>query len=103
MRSPAFTDGGEIPRKNNHDGKDASPPLKWDDVPEAAKSLALVVEDPDFSGPSQPGRMWIHWVITDLPPNTRSLPENIRTLTSGVIGLNDWDRASHAGECARAR
>lgn len=97
LRSPAFKDGGEIPRKYTQDGEDISPPLEWDDVPEAAKSLALVVEDPDFSDPEQPGRMWIHWVITDLPPDTRSLPENIKTLRSGVIGLNDWDRAAWGG------
>lgn len=97
LRSPAFKDGDEIPRKYTHDGDDVSPPLEWDDVPESAKSLALVVEDPDYIDPRQPGRMWIHWVVTDLPPDTTSLPENITTLKDGVIGLNDWDQASWGG------
>jgi Raf kinase inhibitor-like YbhB/YbcL family protein len=92
LRSPAFRDGDDIPSKFTHDGADVSPPLEWDDVPEAAKSLALVVEDPDVADPSQPGRLWIHWIVVDLPPDSGGLAEGVRHLPNGVMGLNDWDR-----------
>jgi Raf kinase inhibitor-like YbhB/YbcL family protein len=92
LRSPAFSDGSEIPQKFTHDGQDVSPPLEWDDVPSAAKSLALVVEDPDA-----PQGTWVHWVIVDLPPDSRGLSEGTKVLRAGVIGKNDWDRAEWDG------
>jgi Raf kinase inhibitor-like YbhB/YbcL family protein len=97
LRSPAFANGAEIPRKYTHDGDDVSPPLEWDDVPEAAKSLALVVEDPDAPDPAHPQTTWIHWVVADLPTSLHGLPEGVTTLPAGVMGLNDWDDARWGG------
>jgi Raf kinase inhibitor-like YbhB/YbcL family protein len=97
LRSPAFRDGEEIPRKYAQDGQNVSPPLEWEDVPEAAKSLALIVEDPDAPDPAKPERTWIHWVVVDLPPESKGLPEGVRALGRGVIGRNGWERASWGG------
>lgn len=97
LRSPAFENGAEIPRKYTHDGQDVSPPLEWDDVPPGTRSLALVVEDPDAPDPEKPQRTWLHWLVTDIPPDSTGLPEDVTSLPHGAVGLNDWDRASWGG------
>jgi hypothetical protein len=61
--SPVFESGQVIPGRYTCDGDNISPPLAWEHVPEGAKSLALVVEDPDA-----PLTTWIHWVIFNIPP-----------------------------------
>src|SRR5437773_292392 len=93
LGSPAFKDGEEIPPKYTRDGEDVSPPLAWDDVPASTKSLALIVEDPDAMDPAKGIGMWTHWLIVDLPPDSRGLPEAVSVLPKGVVGLNDWEQA----------
>lgn len=90
--SPAFPDGGEIPGKYAKDGKDISPPITWSGVPEDARSLALIVDDPDA-----PSGSWTHWIVTDLPPTMRGLPEGMTKPPGGHVGLNDWKRARWNG------
>src|SRR5438034_762874 len=63
VRSAAFAEGGSIPPQYTCDGKNISPPLSWSGVPAAAKSLALVCDDPDA-----PAGVWVHWVLYELPP-----------------------------------
>ena len=64
----AFQDGDAIPVKYTADGNDFSPPIAWADLPEGTKSLALVADDPDA-----PRGTWVHWVLYNLSPDTRSL------------------------------
>src|SRR5688500_12729776 len=97
LRSPAFHDGDEIPKKYTRDGQDVSPPLEWEDGPPGAKSLALIVEEPDAPDPAKPERTWIHWVAVDLPPDSKGLPEAVEQLPGGHVGLNDWERAAWGG------
>ena len=92
LTSPAFTDGGEIPNKYAKDGKDVSPPLVWSGIPDAARSLALIVDDPDA-----PNGTWTHWVVVDLPPTTAGLPEGVTKVPGGHVGLNDWKHAQWNG------
>lgn len=92
LTSKAFTEGGEIPNKYASDGQNISPPLAWSDVPKEAKSLALIVEDPDA-----PSGTFVHWVIVDLPPTTKELPEGISKPRGGHVGLNDWKHAEWGG------
>ncbi|HEX7840621.1 MAG TPA: YbhB/YbcL family Raf kinase inhibitor-like protein [Kofleriaceae bacterium] len=92
LTSTAFPDGGEIPNKYAKDGKDVSPPLIWSGVPEAARSLALIVDDPDA-----PNGTWTHWVVVDLPPTTAGIPEGAAKLPGGRVGLNDWKHAEWNG------
>jgi Raf kinase inhibitor-like YbhB/YbcL family protein len=92
----AFTDSGEIPKKYTQDGADVSPPLRWTDVPPGARSLALVVDDPDAPDPAAPKRTWVHWVVTDLPPDSTGIAEGAERVP-GRIGLNDWKREEWNG------
>jgi Raf kinase inhibitor-like YbhB/YbcL family protein len=62
LKSSAFEAGGMIPKPYTCDGQDASPPLSWSDVPNGAKSLALIADDPDA-----PMGTWVHWVAWNIP------------------------------------
>jgi Raf kinase inhibitor-like YbhB/YbcL family protein len=102
LTSSAFQPGSAIPSKYTCEGDDISPPLAIDGVPAGAKSLALIIDDPDAPDPKAPKRVWVHWVIHNLPPDTKSLPENVGKggLPKGaVIGVNDWKQASYHGPC----
>src|SRR5512144_890930 len=70
ITSTAFQQGGELPATHTCEGKDTSPPRAFSGVPAGAKSLALVVDDPDAPDPKAPRMSWVHWVLHDLPPST---------------------------------
>ena len=76
LNSPAFQQNGHIPSKYTCEGEDVSPPLAWEGVPEGAKSLVLIVDDPDAPDPKAPKMVWVHWAVYNIPPDTKSLPEN---------------------------
>ncbi len=100
ITSSAINDGGEIPAKYTCEGKDLSPPLTFSDVPEDAKSLVLIVDDPDAPDPAAPKLTWVHWVLLDIPSDTAGLPESVSTLPSGTKeGMNDWKRTGYGGPC----
>jgi Raf kinase inhibitor-like YbhB/YbcL family protein len=102
ISSPAFTNGAEIPSLHTCDGKDVSPELRFGGVPQGAKSLALVVHDPDAPDPAAPRMDWVHWVLYNLPPGATSLPQGIRAedLPAGALqGMNDWKRTGWGGPC----
>lgn len=98
IASTAFDEGGLIPPKYTCDGADISPPLHWEDVPEGTKSIALICDDPDA-----PMGTWVHWVLFNLPAETRELAENIppdRTLPNGARqGTSDFGRIGYGGPC----
>lgn len=100
--SPAFENGGEIPVRYTCDGSDINPPLEWHGVSDAAKSLVIIVDDPDAPDPRAPKMTWVHWVLFNLPPNTAGLPEGATSgdLPAGTqAGLNDWKRTRFGGPC----
>ena len=101
ITSPAFAEGKPIPAKYTCDDRDLSPPLEWTNVPPAAKSLALIADDPDA-----PVGTWVHWVLYDLPPATTQLPENVDksqyVLGGARQGLNDFRRLGYGGPCPPA-
>ena len=66
LASSAFAEGGAIARQYSCEGRDVSPPLAWSGVPPGAKSLALVVEDPDAPDPAAPKMTWVHWIVYNL-------------------------------------
>ena len=98
ITSTAFHDGATIPREYTCDGRDMSPPLAWSGVPQGAKSLALICDDPDA-----PMGTWTHWVLWGLPANTNSLPEEVRLDTplpgGAEQGLNSFHRIGYGGPC----
>lgn len=98
--SPVFENGKEIPPKYTADGHDISPPLKWENVPATAKSLAIIVDDPDAPDPKAPRMVWVHWVLYNIPSTTNGLPEGVKAqeLPPGTLqGLNDWKRTGYGG------
>ncbi len=98
VKSGAFTDGAMIPRDYTCEGKDISPPLAWDGVPEGTKSLSVICDDPDA-----PGGTWVHWVLFNLPATVNELPQNIppdKILGNGAKqGINDFRRVGYGGPC----
>ena len=96
VKSPAFAEGKPIPEKYTGDGADASPPLSWSGVPKDAVSLVLLCEDPDA-----PRGTWTHWVLFNLPPETRELAEAVPTepsLPGGALqGVNDFGKVGYGG------
>jgi Raf kinase inhibitor-like YbhB/YbcL family protein len=96
LTSPAFTEGGSIPSKYTCDESDTIPPLTFTNVPGNAKSLALVMDDPDVPPPGS-GNVWVHWVVWNIPPDTRGVREDQNP--PGVTGLNGWARNDYGGPC----
>jgi len=98
ISSPAFQDREKIPAKYTCQGQDISPPLKWNGVPNETQSLALIVDDPDA-----PSGVFTHWVIFNLPPDSRELPEAVPAasqLPSGALqGKNDFGKIGYGGPC----
>ncbi len=101
ISSSSFTQQGQIPEKFTCEGTDTSPPLAWSGVPPSAKSLALIVDDPDAPDPAAPKMTWVHWVLYNVPPQTTSLGEGASTkLPQGArVGLNDWKKPGYGGPC----
>jgi Raf kinase inhibitor-like YbhB/YbcL family protein len=98
LTSSAFTEGAMIPAKYSCDGQDISPPLAWTALPDGAKSLALICDDPDA-----PIGTWVHWVAFNLPSDTTGLPEGVPAektpKTGGVQGTNSGRRIGYGGPC----
>jgi len=92
LTSPAFSHNTNIPLEYTCDGSDLSPPLAISDVPANAKSLALIVDDPDA-----PVGTWDHWVVLNIPPNIKEIPKG--TEPNGVAGKNSWGRTGYGGPC----
>ena len=98
ITSSAFEDGGLMPSKYTCDGADVSPPLQWDGVAAEANSIALICDDPDA-----PMGTWVHWVLYDLPADTKELAEDVpadATLANGARqGTTDFGRVGYGGAC----
>ena len=96
--SPAFKGGGMIPSKYTCDGENISPALQWQGVPPAARSIAIISDDPDA-----PMGTWVHWVLFNLPAETEQLSEKIAaeaTLANGAKhGTNDFRKLGYGGPC----
>src|SRR4029079_11110283 len=70
--------------------------------PAAAKSLALIVDDPDAPDPKAPKRVWVHWVLYNLPVSVEKLVGGVKVddLPAGTLqGKNDWGRTGYGGPC----
>lgn len=100
LTSSAFDAMGAIPRRHTCEGGDLAPALRWSGVPTAARSLVLIVDDPDAPDPAAPQRTWVHWVLLDIPPAATGIPEGGHPLPVGTRdGLNDWHRTGYGGPC----
>jgi len=102
LSSTAFAHEGQVPRRFTCDGEDLSPPLAWSGLPAGTRSLALIVDDPDAPDPQAPKRVYVHWVLYNIPVGAGGLPEAAAgaSLPAGVRdGLNDWGRTGYGGPC----
>jgi Raf kinase inhibitor-like YbhB/YbcL family protein len=98
VASSAFKEGGMIPAKYTCDGRNVSPPLKWEQAPKDTKSFALISDDPDA-----PLGVWVHWVMWNIPPEVNELAEGIpavKELQNGSKqGINDSMQNGYDGPC----
>jgi hypothetical protein len=94
--TPAFKNNGLIPDQYTGDGIDVNPPLEIKEVPVEAISLLLIVDDPDAAGGS-----WIHWLIWNIDPQTRSIAED-SVPAQAVLGLTSFGQAGWRGPCPPA-
>lgn len=93
LTSSEFANKQPIPAHYTCDGDDHNPPLSIADVPMEAKSLALIVDDPDA-----PMGTWLHWLVWNIPPETRQIMENV--LPYGAVeGINDFRKTAYGGPC----
>ncbi len=97
ISSPAFQNNGSIPPKYTCQGKNVSPPLEFYDIPQGAKSLALIMEDPDVPCCVRADCMYDHWIIFNIPPSTRQLAEH--TTPPGIQGSNTSGQNRYTGPC----
>jgi Raf kinase inhibitor-like YbhB/YbcL family protein len=93
LSSPEFSHNGMIPSKYTCDGRDVSPPLTIEGVPEQAASLALIVDDPDA-----PAGTWVHWVVWNIAPGTARIAEGAAP-KGALQGMNDFRRRNYGGPC----
>lgn len=95
IKSKAFENGSQIPQVYTCDGRDISPELSWDGAPEKTASFVLIMDDPDA-----PMGTWDHWILFNIPPETKMLEENIQSLPAGTVsGNNSWKRTGYGGPC----
>lgn len=98
ITSDAFDDGDMIPEEYTDDGRDISPPLTFEGVPEDAAELVLICHDPD--APREGG--WTHWVVYGMAPGIDGLPENVPTEATVsdpelTQGENSWGKTGYGG------
>jgi Raf kinase inhibitor-like YbhB/YbcL family protein len=102
LESSVFRQGGSIPPRHTCDADDLSPPLRWTGIPERTQSLALIVDDPDAPDPAAPKRVYVHWVLYDVPTSVTSLAEDgeqTAVKAGARQGKNDWSRTGYGGPC----
>ena len=91
VTSSAFQEGGDIPSKFSRDGGNVNPPLRIEGTPENAKSLVLIVDDPDA-----PVGLFTHWLVWNIDPKTTEIPE--KSLPKGAVqGTNDYPNLGYGG------
>ena len=94
IESSAFQNGGEIPRKYGYKKDNVNPALIINDVPADAKSLALVMDDPDAMGAV--GKVWVHWVVWNIDPSTGQINEN-SIPSNSIQGKTDFGEIAYGG------
>jgi Raf kinase inhibitor-like YbhB/YbcL family protein len=100
LTSPAFSHQGDIPVTHTCDGANTSPPLRWSGVPSNAKSLVLIVDDPDAPDPKAPTHTHVHWVVYDIATSTTALASGQSPPPKGAReGFNSWKKRGYGGPC----
>jgi Raf kinase inhibitor-like YbhB/YbcL family protein len=93
ITSPVFKNNDYLPEKYTCDGPDVNPPLVFSDIPPNAKSLALIVDDPD-----SPSGVWTHWLVWNINPDTKEILENSLPINA-IEGTTTWGKVGYRGPC----
>ena len=93
IQSPVFGNNQSIPSKYTCDGENINPPIEFVDVPPEAKSLALIMDDPDA-----PSGLWVHWTVWNISPSTKGIAENSR-FEGAVEGMTSSGKTGYGGPC----
>jgi len=97
IESPSFSNNEMIPPNYTCDGANVNPPLMISGAPEDAKSLVLIVDDPDA-----PSKTWVHWTIWNIDPDTKEILEN--GIPQGAVeGMTDFGIPGYGGPCPPSR
>jgi len=103
LTSSAFLPFADIPKLYTCEGANQSPPLLWSGVPAEAKTLVLIIDDPDAPDPDSPKMTWVHWILYNIPPDTTGLisgKSGAMDLPIGTLGgLNDAHETGYQGPC----
>ncbi|MFB6113190.1 MAG: YbhB/YbcL family Raf kinase inhibitor-like protein [Halodesulfurarchaeum sp.] len=94
LRSPAFENGDPIPDQYGYTEQNVNPPLEIVGIPDSAEELALVMDDPDAVEPA--GKIWDHWVVWNIDPETTQIPEDWRP-SRATEGRNDFGETGYGG------
>jgi len=94
LESPVFSDGEGIPRKYGYKNENVNPPLKINGIPSNTQSLVIIMDDPDAK--AAVGKLWVHWVIWNIDPNTSEIAESFSS-SNVVQGKNDFGENSYGG------
>ena len=94
LESTAFENGKKIPKKYGYNNSNTSPPLKIKGIPQNTKSLVLIMDDPDAMGAV--GKIWIHWILWNIAPNTTEIKENLIP-TGSIEGKTDFGEIGYGG------
>lgn len=97
ITSNSFEDKGEIPSKHSCEGVDVNPHLLIEEIPENAKTLVLIVDDPDAV--KVVGKEFLHWLVYEIPVEKRLFFEVEENSVPGIEGMNDFNKTSWKGPC----
>lgn len=99
ISSPVFEHQGKIPAKYTCVGEDINPPLRFENIPADAKSLVLIVDDPDAGGPEPAERAtWVHWVVFNIPASVTEIQEH-SVPKEGIEGDTSFGKPGYGGPC----
>ena len=97
IESNQFSEGGLIPRVYTCDGAGLNPPLQFSDIPANARSLVLIIEDPDVPKSLRPDGMFDHWVLWNIDPHSRGIDTNEHI--SAIVGANTTGKTGYIAPC----
>jgi Raf kinase inhibitor-like YbhB/YbcL family protein len=97
ITSPAFQEGASIPSLHTCEGKNSRPALHFHNVPANAKSLVLIMDDPDVPASVRPDKMYDHWIVFNIPPETRGIDEICHV--PGIQGKSTSGDNGYVGPC----
>lgn len=96
LTSTAFENNGKIPSQFTCDAENVSPPLQISGVPEGAKSLVLIMDDPDVPKQLKPDGVFDHWTLFNIPPDTTEI---VQSGSIGMAGINGAGKSQYTGPC----